>query len=364
MFDEEEVRQIQSRVSKYYEVEGAERDGDFLVFRVSNFDLYGEEHFTSLVRELEKQGYVAFTTAGGSEITIVRKTWDSRAFPYRYILLAATLATVIYSGYSYSSATYEASTFAGNLQNALIFFFIPVLTFLLAREIPKAMILKMNGMEYGLSIFIPDPITLGTLGSVNAPNRPYPSRKVMLYSGLSSLLSGFIIALFFISISTLKGLPQIDYSRAINTPFRKLLFPLLYTGILDHFLPPWERAEHPGLCGGVGRHRCHRVQRAPPLGYLDGGLIFSAVLGRKSVYLSYISVALLVVLGLYYPFWILLAVFAIVFGIRGPDVTEQRLPPTAQATGCSCRSSPRAHSARNSTTALPWGQHAVQGDHK
>ena len=58
---------------------------------------------------------------------------------------------------------------------------------------------------------------------------------------------------------------------------------------------------------------------AIPAGFLDGGLASVGLFGRYSRYISYVSIIALVVLGITYPPWIILSVFVLVLGIRGPE---------------------------------------------
>ncbi|EQD40609.1 membrane-associated Zn-dependent protease 1, partial [mine drainage metagenome] len=56
-----------------------------------------------------------------------------------------------------------------------------------------------------------------------------------------------------------------------------------------------------------------------PLGYLDGGLIFSSISPSYSKLLSYASIVALLALSIVYASWFILIIFVLVIGLQGPS---------------------------------------------
>ena len=322
---------IEKIVSRYYDVSSVTESGDTISVRTTNLDLAPEENFDRMIRDLESSGYVAFTDRNLSdEIEIIRIPDTNKRNWIKLIMAAATLGSIIYYGYIYQSSYSGSSSIASNVFSSLIFFLTPMLVILASREVGKYVALKKNGMSYSFPILIPDPLGIGTMGLINGPSKPFSSRRSMIEAGSYSLIMGFVISLIFYilgSILTVYFPPSLP---VVNSPIQKVGSPLLLQFISFGIIPSNGILDPLALAGWAGI--VITAFNALPLGFLDGGLIASAIVGRRVIYLSYLSVFVILGLSILYPPWIVLLVFALLVGLRGPQALNNRfnLRPNAK----------------------------------
>ena len=314
----ESIDGIKAAVAKYYDISSiSELDGS-VVIKTQNLDDYPEEYFDRLVRDMESMGYIAFTNGSSSdEIIIIDKPRQSDSKFLKLLLFAASLVSTAYFGVVYQTSYFPESGLAGNIFSGIIFFLLPLSVVLGAREAGKFVALKKNGMSYTFPIFVPDPLGIGTMGIINAPNKPYTSRKAMIEAGSYSLLFGLVVSTIFYVLGSVLTFYYPPSAAVVNSPVEKIGSPILLQIISMGMVPSNGILDPLALAGWAGL--ITTAFNALPLGFLDGGLISSAVFGKRSLYLSYISVLAILGLGVIYPPWIVLAVFALLVGLRGPQ---------------------------------------------
>ncbi len=314
----ESIDGIKAAVAKYYDISSiSELDGS-VVIKTQNLDDYPEEYFDRLVRDMESMGYIAFTNGSSSdEIIIIDKPRQSDSKFLKLLLFAASLVSTAYFGVVYQTSYFPESGLAGNIFSGIIFFLLPLSVVLGAREAGKYVALKKNGMSYTFPIFVPDPLGIGTMGIINAPNKPYTSRKAMIEAGSYSLLFGLVVSTIFYVLGSVLTFYYPPSAAVVNSPVEKIGSPILLQIISMGMVPSNGILDPLALAGWAGL--ITTAFNALPLGFLDGGLISSAVFGKRSLYLSYISVLAILGLGVIYPPWIVLAVFALLVGLRGPQ---------------------------------------------
>jgi membrane-associated protease RseP (regulator of RpoE activity) len=59
-----------------------------------------------------------------------------------------------------------------------------------------------------------------------------------------------------------------------------------------------------------------------PVGQLDGGHIARGILGKRSAFMGYAFVIFLIIIGIYYTGWWILAIFVIFVGINHPPALD------------------------------------------
>lgn len=327
MIDQDEQAKLQDIVSKYFEFTSVEVTEDTFTLRVPTFELQPEQNFGLLSRELEKLGYLTFTSNGNiDEIIIMRKPQSHKRNVNRLsiILLIATLLSILYFGYNYQVSYQGTDNIISNIATSLLFYLLPLSVILGAREAVKYVAMKRNGMQYSLPIFVPNPLGIGSLGMINTPNKPYLSRRAMIEAGSFSIIAGFMISSVFLVIGSLTTYNFPPYAPIVNSPVQTIGSPLIMQFIVNRIIPSNGILDPLALAGWSGI--VITSFNALPLGFLDGGLIASALFGRKAVYLSYFSILLIVLLGYIYPPWIILLVFALLVGLRGPQPLNNITP--------------------------------------
>jgi len=311
---------LKAIVKKYFDFSSWEDDSVNPSFTVENFDSYPEENFENLAEELEKHGVIAFTVGRSPvKISLVRNV-RHEAKSEKYIktgLIIATLISVGYFGYSYQSSYDPNGTMIYNLGSSILFYLVPISVIMASRESIKYAVLKKNGMKYTPSIIIPDPLGLGTMGLINSSSTPYRSRRIMIEVASYSLLIGFLVSLVFYVIGSVYTTAIPPATQAVNLPVQRIGSPIFIGLIMGKFIPTSAIPDTLAFAGWVGL--VTTSFNALPLGFLDGGLISSSFLGKNSVYLSYVSLLAIVALTIFYDPWIILALFALFVGLKGPQ---------------------------------------------
>lgn len=319
MVTEKQKREVSKTISKYYDFQDLKEDGGALVYTIDGFESYVEETFSKLVDDLEKEGFVCFTSYGDlPNITVIERTAkENKRSLLKILLLVATIVSVFYIGLEYSYNYYGSSSLLLVLYRSVLYFTFPVVIIMATREFSKYLMLRMNGMKYSFPIFIPDPIGLGTMGLINSPTRAYKSKKAMVEASSLSLIAGFVISIIIIIIGNMPGVYMPPAVPAINSPVERLSSPVIFQLFFNRFLASKGILDPLAFAGWIGI--VTTSFNAFPVGFLDGGVIFSSILGNKSTLLSYGSIAAIVLLGIIYPPWIILAIFVLLVGMRGPE---------------------------------------------
>lgn len=320
MIEREEQKKLEEIVTQYFEFSSLEVTGESVTFRVPSFHFQPEQNFNLLSRELDKQGYLTFTSTGDVDEIIVMPKPPSRGkreSRIKLVLFIVTVLSILYFGYTYQVSYQGLSNPVGSFLSSLLFYLLPLSVILAGREASKYAAMKRNGMQYSLPIFIPNPLGIGSMGTINTPNKPYVSKRAMVEAGSFSIIAGFLISTVFLVIGSLTTYNFPPSAPIVNSPVQTIGSPLIMQFIVNRLIPSNGILDPLALAGWSGI--VITAFNALPLGFLDGGLIASALFGRNATYLSYFSILVIVGLGIIYPPWIILAVFALLVGLRGPQ---------------------------------------------
>ncbi len=316
---DEEYERIKEIISSLYEFSETKNRGSSFYFRIPELSSYPEEKFSLLVDKLSDLGYVVFTSGLlGEELFVIKRI--SRHQGRRAIkitMLALTVASLWYAGYSYQVQYTGSLDYAKNLAAALILFVVPILAVLGLRELARFVAFRRNRMRYELPMFIPDPLGIGTMGVINLPSHPFKTRRALLEAGSFPIVAGFIGSIALILVGNFVLPSSTAFTPTVNSPINTVSLPLIYPLLLNVIYPVSAVPNIIAYSGWVAL--VINSFNAVPAGFLDGGLVSVGLFGKYSRYISYVSIIALVVLGITYPPWIILAVFVLVLGIRGPE---------------------------------------------
>lgn len=319
MISEREKAQIEKIVAKYYDYTKVVGDSNSVTFTVDDLDSYVDDHFNNLVDELESIDLVCFTSSiEKNQITVIRSiAAKKQSYLLRLILLVASIGSVIYVGYSYVQGYTGSTSFPYVLATSLVNFTLPLFLIFLSRELTRFFVMAKNGMKYSLPVFVPDPLGLGTMGFINTPRQAFKTRHSMIETGASSLIAGFAASIVVIFIGNFNGIVNPPVSPNINSPVELLSSPFIFQLLFNRVMPSLGILDPIAFAGWIGI--VVNSFNAFPAGYLDGGLISTALFGNRSVYLSYASIVAIIGLGIIYPPWVLLAIFVVLLGMKGPE---------------------------------------------
>lgn len=303
-----------------FSTEDLESDSAVMVLKnQSEVDL---AEFRKLLSIANRHGFDIFTGPEGStRIYVSRKLERSKTGPFSFkvklILTVAAVISTFYVGYEYELSFNHSFNLAYLVSYAIVFFVTPIMVIILARETGRYIAMKSDGLHYSFPIILPDPIGVGLIGSVISQKQAFVSRKSMLKSGVYPLVFGFGVSTFFLLVG-LFVLPGINsYAPVVSTPITKLSLPLFFSIILSRIIPQSVALNLLSYAGWVGI--VMNSFNALPLGYLDGGLIFSSISPNYSKLLGYVSIVALVGLSFVYASWFILIIFALLIGLQGPS---------------------------------------------
>ena len=243
-------------------------------------------------------------------------------------LLIATLVSIFFVG-GFTGETFD--------WKAGLSFAVPLILILLFHEFGHFLVSRRNRMATSPPYFIPLPISIfGTLGAVIIMRAPPKNRKQLFQMAVAGPLGGLILAIPFLfiglSLSEVGPLPPPPYILEGNSIFylaaKWLVFhQRLPANGLDVQLHNMAFAAWVGLfITGLN---------LVPAGQLDGGHVVYTLFGRKVKLLSYLMVAVFLLLTIKYPGWLLWAglIFLLgrVYAVPMDDLTP--LPRIYKALG-------------------------------
>jgi membrane-associated protease RseP (regulator of RpoE activity) len=308
---------IRKVVSKHYRITEPDEVSYPVSYRIKDLDVLPESMFRGLLDDLEKYGFVAFTDeADENKIYIIRGSEGENRELIRLLLFFLTILSVLYAGYHYSSLYFSNSPSFILFAYSSLLFFVPIYCILMSREFARYIITRKHNLEYSFPIFIPDPIFFGCLGSIPVVRQGFRDRETMMETGLYPLITGFLVSIAIVMIGTLSSLTPV-LNAPSNFPTSSWGFPVILSPAIAMVsgsygvLNPIQFAGWSGIImSGFN---------ALPLGYLDGGLVWKGLAGRKTLMARYPVMISLIVLGLFFPEFVILPLVVLVLGLRGPE---------------------------------------------
>jgi len=179
---------------------------------------------------------------------------------------------------------------------------------------------------------LPPPFPTGTLGAVIRIREPFPSKRALFDIGIAGPIAGFIITVptvfAGVAMSHLVKLPD-AYAGVMYELGEPPLFKLASWLIWGHMADGYSLNLHPmGFAAWFGM--LATALNLFPIGQLDGGHIAYSVLGHRSVYVTFITVAVVATLAFFTSSWIVFAVLTIAMifflGPRHPRVFDEHVP--------------------------------------
>ena len=206
-----------------------------------------------------------------------------------------------------------------------------ILAILGCHELGHYFACRYYNVDASLPFFIPVPILLtGTMGAFIRIREPIPQKRMLFDIGIAGPIAGFVVAvpaLFVgIAMSHVTKLPDTFTGYELGEPLLfKLASWLLWGSPPDGYslnLHPIAFAAWFGLLA--------TALNLFPIGQLDGGHISYAVLGPRSTYVTFATVAVAIGLASFASSWIvwtaLTIAMLIAFGPRHPRVFDEQVP--------------------------------------
>lgn len=229
-----------------------------------------------------------------------------------------------------------------NLGRGVVYYSLPLMAIIAIHEYAHVFIARREHRRPTFPFFIPAPIVTptGTFGAVMGLRERMPDRRSLLELGASGPLLGFAASILVV----LAGLVLTTFQPAAPSAPAEgeaaavaIQTPMIYDALARIVGVGAEAAVHPLAVAGWFGFLLTTIQLLP-IGQLDGGHIAQALAGRNAWIASAVTALSLLVLGFWFPGWIVLGVLAALtgFSTRAPldDVTP--VPPAHWAIVVGC----------------------------
>lgn len=329
-----EIEMVKSLVAKHFPVYDVRVTYDVVEFFVRVDMTTLDENFERMREEMGQQGYIPMISyEKGEHVVIVAKkpTAKYRSTYVNLALLIVTFLTMLLAG-AYDWAGYAGldgnSVFSPDvLLMGMLTFTLPLMAILAVHELAHFFAARRRRIAASLPFFIPSFPPLGTFGAFISLRDPMPNKKTLLEVGIAGPLAGLIVAIplgiLGLYMTNLEANPvpiNIGSEGGMGVSF-----PMIYLW-LEQLLPiEGDYLLHPtAFAAWVGF--LVTALNLLPAGQLDGGHIARALLGARAKYLSWVTAAALVGIGLIYFGWLLFAFLILVLGARHPPPLNDLTP--------------------------------------
>lgn len=217
-------------------------------------------------------------------------------------------------------------------------FSVPLLVILLAHEMGHYLACRYHRLDATLPFFLPVPFGIGTLGAFIRIRTPLLTKRELFDVGASGPLAGFVVALpvLFAGIGLSRPVAELPKT-GVMIFGEPLAFKALAWLVHPNIPPGGDLYLHPlGFAAWFGL--LVTALNLLPFGQLDGGHISYALFGAWQRRIAWPLLAVLVVLGFWWPGWWLWAVIALVMRVRHPWIPDEgaTLDPRRRLLGFIC----------------------------
>lgn len=267
-------------------------------------------------------------------------TTPRRRFQHRYIvhalLFLATMFTTSMAGacHAYGYREVAADPDVWPVVDFVVLglsYAVPMILILAAHEFGHYVYCRKHQVDASLPYFIPAPVPLtGTFGAVIKIREMFPSKRALFDIGVAGPIAGFIALLPFlywgVSMSVMVPVEPTEGTLYLGEPLLFKLVAWLKFGDLPGQQDIWL---HPmGFAAWFGM--LATALNLLPFGQLDGGHIVYSVLGRKSTYVSLVTLGATLLMTMWSSAWwsmaIMMLVMAGLVGLGHPRIIDEATP--------------------------------------
>ncbi len=326
-----DLDKLRAEVGRYFTIYETRISPVSVLFLVNVNASTLEANFGRLAHALWSERFIAQIRLEGGEhvIEVVRrpdrKPWSGGV---NLVMLALTIVTTVFAGAFLWVAYNGGSSFrTSDLLWGAVFFAAPLLAILGLHELAHYFMARRHHVEASMPFFLPMPppfVIFGTFGAFISLREPITDKKALMDIGVAGPIAGFLVAIpvtiagLFLSLHS-PVLPLTNCGPVfLSVPYGGTLFgasAVWYA--LSLFFPLGMTNLNPlAVAGWVGL--LITSINLLPAGQLDGGHVFRALLGKRSVWLSLTVVVILIALGFFYPGWFIFAFLVLLLGVRHP----------------------------------------------
>ena len=207
-----------------------------------------------------------------------------------------------------------------------------ILAILGCHELGHYFACRYYDVDASLPYFIPVPILLtGTMGAFIRIREPIPQKRMLFDIGIAGPIAGFVVAVpaLFIGLALSRVVPLPADSSNLLELGEPLLFRFASWALWGAQPDGYSLNMHP-MAFAAWFGLLATALNLFPIGQLDGGHISYAVLGPRSTYVTFATVAVVAGLAYFASSWIVWTLLTIamlvVFGPRHPRVFDEDVP--------------------------------------
>jgi len=229
----------------------------------------------------------------------------------------------------------QGSNFSGSLEmflnpkviNLSIIYAVVLIVILLGHELGHFLTCRYYQIDATLPYFIPAPTLVGTLGAFIKIKSPITEKYKLFDIGVAGPITGFVLSVpaLIWGLSLSKVVPPLpsEQSLVFGEPLLlKVVGSFLFQGVSDNY----DIILHPvAFAGWVGI--LVTALNLFPVGQLDGGHVFYALLGPRSIkYSRWILLAFIVMGVFFWVGWFVWALLISVLGLKHPRIIDEDIP--------------------------------------
>ena len=212
-----------------------------------------------------------------------------------------------------------------------IWFSVGLLLILSSHEFGHYWAARKNNIRTSLPYFLPAPpfFLAGTFGAFIRIKEPIPDRRVLMEIGAYGPVAGFIVAIPVLVIGLSLSAVTIDIGNysgqlSLGNSLAMVVLCKLVLGVTD-FTPGIMIGLHPlALAGWFGLF--FTALNLWPVGQLDGGHIFYALLPKYCLLMAKIFLIFLIPMGFLWAGWWVWAVMIFLVGFKHPPLPYEIIP--------------------------------------
>ena len=264
------------------------------------------------------------------------RKFQDRVWLHVTLLLLTFISTTEIGGAHYAAWQADYGAYTGPTGWPLflrgLWYSLTIIAILGAHEMGHYLACRYYDVDASRPYFIPAPFVLtGTFGAVIRIREPIPAKRMLFDIGIAGPIAGFAVAVpaLFIGMAMSHVAfvpPDLPGGYFLGEPLlfraaRAIIWGAIPTGY-DLNLHPMAFAAWFGLLA--------TALNLFPIGQLDGGHISYAVLGRRSTIVTFVMIAVALVLTYFSLSWlvwtVLLVVMVFIVGPRHPPVFDEYAP--------------------------------------
>lgn len=222
------------------------------------------------------------------------------------------------------TTTLSGQYLLGRFKSGMIFSII-IMSILLAHEMGHYIAARHFGVKATLPYFIPFPSIIGTMGAVIRIKSPIRNKRALLFIGALGPILGFVLSLLAIIVglyySEIRSFPA-KTTEGLSISFGDSILLFLITKLIHGQIPAGQGIPlSPYIWAGWIGFLVTSLNLMP-MGQLDGGHIVYALIGRKQLYIGWITLIVLVILSFVWFGWILWILITLLFIMIGHPPIE------------------------------------------